>query len=224
MNTKEIKEVKKKQFKMFDDDIKIESNQIMIYDLLSSVFKNKYKKSEIIEKLRPFFTLKVIPNREIDKVYSSLEKIEPEKIDLIEEFRYEEEKYDSTNLFETDSKSVGLSKFDLDLSASIFGHGQSFEYRNIEQNINNNSNTNIKMHCIHSIVVSLFRIVIDFKDIKLSKQIYDDFNIIKNENVTEKKILLEKLIDKFGLYVPLELIVGGRINISFVANNENEKK
>ena len=66
--------------------------------------------------------------------------------------------------------------------------------------------------------------VIDFKDIKFSKQIYEDFNIIKNANVTEKKILLEKLIDKYDLYVPLELIVGGRINISFVANNENEKK
>ena len=66
--------------------------------------------------------------------------------------------------------------------------------------------------------------VIDFKDIKFSKQIYEDFTIIKNANVTEKKILLGKLIDKYGLYVPLELIVGGRINISFVANNENEKK
>ena len=40
----------------------------------------------------------------------------------------------------------------------------------------------------------------------------------------ERKILLEKLVDKFGLYVPLELLVGGRINISFDANNEMEKK
>lgn len=31
-------------------------------------------------------------------------------------------------------------------------------------------------------------------------------------------------MDKFGLYVPLELLVGGRINISFDANNDEEKK
>ena len=39
----------------------------------------------------------------------------------------------------------------------------------------------------------------------------------------QKKILLEKFVDKFGLYITLELIVGGRINISFEANNEEEK-
>ncbi len=61
-----------------------------IDDLISSVFKDKSKKPEIIEKLRPFFSLKVIPQREIDKVYSAVEKIEPDKVDLIEEFEYEE--------------------------------------------------------------------------------------------------------------------------------------
>ena len=59
-----------------------------IYELINSVFKNKAIKEEIIEKLRPFFTLKVIPQREIDKVYSAVEKIAPEKIDFLEEFKY----------------------------------------------------------------------------------------------------------------------------------------
>ena len=103
----------------------INDNDVKIYELINSVFKNKSKKSEIIEKLRPFFTLKVIPQREIDKVYSAVEKIDPEKIDFLEEFKYQEEKYDSKNIYETKSKSVGLSDFDLDLSASIFGHKQS---------------------------------------------------------------------------------------------------
>ena len=61
------------------------NKEIKINELINSVFKNKNNKNEIIEKLRPFFTLKVIPQREIDKVYSALEKIDPEKIDLIEE-------------------------------------------------------------------------------------------------------------------------------------------
>ena len=65
---------------------------------------------------------------------------------------------------------------------------------------------------------------IDFKDIKFTKQVYEELNGIENANITERKILLEKLVDKFGLYVPLELLIGGRINMSFDANNEDEKK
>jgi len=195
-----------------------------IYELINSVFKNKAIKEEIIEKLRPFFTLKVIPQREIDKVYSAVEKIAPEKIDFLEEFKYQEEKYDSKSIYETKSKSVGLSDFDLDLSASIFGHKQTLNYDFKEEKLTDTSELSSKIHCIHSIVVSLFRIVIDFKDIKLSKQINEELIEIQDSNATEKKILLEKFIDKFGLYIPLELLIGGRINISFDANNEVEKK
>ena len=117
-----------------DDD----SGTLKIFDLINSVFKDKSKKSEILEKLRPFFTLKIIPEKKIDKIYSSIEKIAPEEIDIIEEFKYEEEKYDSTNLFETKSMSLGLSSNDLDLSVSIFGHKQSFDYKNKEDNSKNN--------------------------------------------------------------------------------------
>ena len=221
---------KNKKKENINDSFVNESNneiiekEIKIYELINSVFKNKSKKIEIIEKLRPFFTLKVIPHREIDKVYSAVEKIEPEKIDLIEEFKYQEEKYDSKSLFETKSKSVGLSDFDLDLSTSIFGHKQSLKFENRDETLSENSKKTSKIHCIHSIVVSLFRMVIDFKDIKLARQINEELNIVENSNATEKKILLEKLIDKFGLYVPLELLIGGRINISFEAENDEEKK
>ena len=227
MNKKE----KNKNKENFINDSSINGNnnetiekEINIYELISSVFKNKSKKIEIIEKLRPFFTLKVIPNREIDKVYSAVEKIDSEKVDLIEEFKYQEEKYDSKNLFETKSKSVGLSDFDLDLSTSIFGHKQSLKFENKNETISEQSRKGSKIHCIHSIVVSLFRMVIDFKDIKLARQINEELNIVEKSNATEKKILLEKLIDKFGLYVPLELLIGGRINISFEADNDEERK
>ena len=193
-----------------------------IDDLINSVFKDKSKKPEIIQKLRPFFSLKVIPQREIDRVYSAVEKIDPEKIDIIEEYEYEEKKYDSKNKFTTKSKSVGLSNFDLDLSASIWGHKQSFKFDQKEENINQNFENSNKEYCIHSIVIKLFRIIIDFKEIKLAKQVIEELEEVKNANATEKKILLEKLVDKFGLYVPLELCVGGRINYSFEANNKEE--
>ena len=193
-----------------------------IDDLINSVFKDKSKKPEIIQKLRPFFSLKVIPQREIDRVYSAVEKIDPDKIDIIEEYEYEEKKYDSKNKFTTKSKSVGLSNFDLDLSASIQGHKQSFKLDQKEENFNQNFENSNKEYCIHSIVIKLFRIIIDFKEIKLAKQVIEELEEVKNANATEKKILLEKLVDKFGLYVPLELCVGGRINYSFEANNEEE--
>ena len=200
------------------------NHDISINKLIRSIFNNNNNKIEIIEKLRPYFSLKVIPQRDIDKVYSTVEKIDSEKIDLVEEFKYEEEKFDSKNIFETNSKSLGLSKFDLDLSVSIFSHKQSFGYKSNEDKLDSNSKESSKIHCIHSIFISLFRIVIDFKDIKLSKQVYEELKEIDNSNVTEKKILLEKFVEKFGLYIPLELLVGGRINMCFDAENEEQKR
>ena len=219
MDSKESKEIKEETEQTQSKDM---VEKFKIDDLISSVFKDKSKKPEIIQKLRPFFCLKVIPQREIDKVYSAVEKIEPDKIDLIEEFEYEEKKYNSKNKFTTKSKSVGLSNFDLDLSASIWGHKQSFKFENKDENFNINQESSSKNHCIHSIVVNLFRIVIDFKEIKLARQVIEELEEVKNANATEKKILLEKLVDKFGLFVPLELCIGGRINYSFEANSEEE--
>ena len=219
MDSKESKEIKEETEETQSKDM---VEKFKIDDLISSVFKDKSKKPEIIQKLRPFFCLKVIPQREIDKVYSAVEKIEPDKIDLIEEFEYEEKKYNSKNKFTTKSKSVGLSNIDLDLSASIWGHKQSFKFENKDENFNINQESSSKNYCIHSIVVKLFRIVIDFKEIKLARQVIEELEEVKNANATEKKILLEKLVDKFGLYVPLELCIGGRINYSFEANSEEE--
>ena len=219
MDSKESKEIKEETEETQSEGM---VEKFKIDDLISSVFKDKSKKPEIIQKLRPFFCLKVIPQREIDKVYSAVEKIEPDKIDLIEEFECEEKKYNSKNKFTTKSKSVGLSNFDLDLSASIWGHKQSFKFENKDENFNINQESSSKNYCIHSIVVKLFRIVIDFKEIKLARQVIEELEEVKNANDTEKKILLEKLVDKFGLFVPLELCIGGRINYSFEANNEEE--
>ena len=206
------------------EELLTEKEEIKIESLLNSVFKDKSKKPEIIQKLRPFFSLKVIPQREIDRVYTAVEKIEPEKIDLIEVNEYKEEKYEEKNIFTAKSKSVGLSDFDLDLSVSILGSKQSVKGDNKDGQSNSSKENSSKNHCIHSIVIKLFRIIIDFKDIKLAKIVTEELEQVQNSNATEKKILLEKLVDKFGLYVPLELIIGGRINYSFDANSEDEIK
>jgi len=191
--------------------------------LTNSIFKNNLKKEELIKKHRPFFSLKVIPNQDIEKVYSSLEKIPVEKIDLVEEFKYEEERFESKNLFETNSKSFGLSSFDVDLSVNIFGHKQKGGYNQNKNNLEISSKNNSKIYCIHTIFISLFRTVIDFRDIKLAKQVFEELKQIENANVLDKKNLLEKFVDKFGLYIPLELVIGGRMNISFEADNDEEK-
>ena len=117
--------------------------------------------------------------------------IEPAKIRLIEEYILEEKKYSEKNLFRTNSKSVGLSDYDLDLSLNILGHKQSFNYDFTDMKNNNSSINNSKIHCIYSIVVKLFWIVIDFKDIKLENQILEELEEVKNSNATEKKILLQ---------------------------------
>ena len=177
----------------------------------------------MIKKHSPCFSLKVIPNQEIEKVYSSLEIIPFEKIGLVEEFKYEEEKYESKNFYETNSKSFGISSFDMDLSLNIFGHKQKVEYNQNENNLEMSSKKSSKIYCMHSIFINLFRTKIDLEDIKLSKQVYEELKCVESADVTDKKKLLEKFVDKFGLYIPLELVFGGRMNISFVANNEEEK-
>ena len=109
----------------------IEDNEDLIFNkFINSVFEDKSKKKEIIEKLRPLFSLKVSEYREIEKDYSSLEKIDPEKIDLIKVNEYKEEKYFDRNIYVTKSKSVGLSDYDLNFSASILGHKQSLSFQN----------------------------------------------------------------------------------------------
>ena len=158
-----------------------------MHKLIGSIFDDNSKKIKIMKRLRPYFSLKVVPQRNIDKVYSAVEKIDPEKIDLVEDFKYEEEKFDSVNLFETKSKSLGLSNNDLNLSINIFGHKQEGNYdsKNIKGELSSNNST--KIHCIHSIVISLFRIVIDYKNIKLAKQVQEDLEEVENSNATEKK-------------------------------------
>ena len=202
---------------------KFENEDFKIDKLINSVFNDKSKQCEIIQKLRPFFSLKVYPQKEIDKIYSTVEKIEPEKLNLIKEYKFEEEKYDSKNIFRVKSKSIGLSDSDLDLSINILGYKQTSKYEKDEKsNINNENNS--KIHCIHSILIKLFRIIIDIKEIKLTKLVLEKLEEVNNSNITERKILLEKLVDKFGLYIPLELVVGGRINYSFDANSNDEIK
>ena len=117
-----------------------------------------------------------------------------------------------------------MSDYDLDFSASILGHKQSLSFENKTENSNSSSKNSSNIYCIHSIIIKLFRIVIDFKDIKLAKQVSEELEAVHNSCETEKKLLLEKLVEKFGLYIPLELTVGGRINYSFGAKNEEEMK
>ena len=215
---------KKKQFEEITSETPSAEkyNEISVYKLVSHIFGNNVKKEELIKKHRPCFSLKVIPNQEIEKVYSSIEIIPVEKIQLVEEFKYEEEIFESKNLFETNSKSFGLSSFNVDLSLNIFGHKQNANYQQQGNNYNLSSISNSKIYCMHTIIISLFRTIIDFKDIKLAKQINEELKIVENANATERKKLLETFIDKFGLYIPLELVIGGRMNISFVANSEHE--
>ena len=200
----------------------MDTNNKELINLINPIFKDKTKKQEIIQKLYPFFSLKLNSQGEIDRVYSAVEKIDPDKIDLIEEYQYEEKMYNSKNKFATNCKSVGLNNFDSDLSVNTLGHKQSFKLDQKEENFNQNFENSSKVFCIHSIAIKLFRIIFDFKEIKLAKQVIEELEEVKNANTTEKKILLEKLVDKFGLYIPLELCVGGRINYCFEANNEEE--
>ena len=74
-----MKKKEKEKDQITDTNNKDLVEKFKIDDLINSVFKDKSKKPEIIQKLRPFFSLKVIPQREFDRVYSEVEKIEQKK-------------------------------------------------------------------------------------------------------------------------------------------------
>ena len=71
------------------------------------------------------------------------------------------------------------------------GHKQSFKFDQKEENFNQNFDNSSKEYCIHSIVIKLFRIIIDFKEIKLAKQVIEELEEVKNANATEKKFYLK---------------------------------
>ena len=114
--TEKIKEDQKTEKNLNNNNISSEINEdVSINQLISSIINNEKNKIELIEKLKPYFSIKVIPQRDIDIVYSSIEKIDSKKIDLIKELKYEEKRFDSKNEIEINSKSFGLSELDLDL-------------------------------------------------------------------------------------------------------------
>jgi hypothetical protein len=201
------------------------NSQNKITELINNVLKDKSKKIALIERLSPVMALKVIPGNTIEKVFSSLYNIDPEKIDLKAELRYQGEQYYSENIFETKSKSMGLSQADLDLSFKILRKNcESINYDLIKKNGDNNSKKSSKIYCILSIKVILFRIVIPKNEIKLTNKISEELEKAEKSQETNRKIILENLTQSFGLYVPLELLIGGRINYSFEANNNDEIK
>ena len=126
----------------------MEEKEGKVYHLIDSLFKSKLKKEEIVIKHRLCFSLKVVPQMDIDKVYSSVDFIPADKIKLIEEFKYEEEKFESKNLFEAYSKSFGLSNLDVDLSLNIFGNKQKGGYHQNEENLDFSSNNKDKFYGI----------------------------------------------------------------------------
>ena len=65
----EMNDEKDNQNQISINDQLSDKEEIKIERLINSVFKDKSKKPEILEKLRPFFSLKVIPSRQIDRVY-----------------------------------------------------------------------------------------------------------------------------------------------------------
>jgi hypothetical protein len=201
-----------------------DNSQNRISELINNVLQDKSKSIELIERLSPLFALRVYQGNKFEKVFSSLVKIDPQKINLKAEFRYQEEKYFSQNIFETISKSVGLSQADIDLSLKILLKSiQPIGFGLIKKNADNNSQKSSKIHCIHSIKVILFRIVIPLNEIQLSNKIVEELDKAKN-SIEAKTMILEKLVKLYGLYVPLELLVGGRINYSYDANNNDEIK
>ena len=86
-----------------------------------------------------------------------------------------------------------LSYFDLNLSTSIFGHKQFLRIENKDELLSKNSKNKSKIQLIHFLVISLFRIVIDFKNIKLAKQVNEELIEVPNSNATEKKNIIRKI-------------------------------
>ena len=78
---------KKEENKENQNEIKFnlsEKEKNSIDRLIYSISKSKSTKAQLLKKLRPFYTLKINPKGEMDKFYSSVEKIEPELIKVNE--------------------------------------------------------------------------------------------------------------------------------------------
>ena len=86
----------------------------------------------------------------------------------------------------------------------------------IKDNLINNSNYNTnKKYVLISYIVKKIEVTIDKSQVKIKEYYRNKFKDVEKSNSTNKKEKYKNITDQIGFYIPNELILGGRIDISF---------
>lgn len=192
---------------------------------IHSIFEDENKKRRLLEKYKPECSLKLNTDGQIHIIKSSISKIPFEKVELSKEVKYFENNCYSEDKLKTAFKSKGLTDLNILFSKKIFNIfnvelSESFNNK-VEQTKSTDSKS---IYCIHSIYISLIRVIIDEKDVKLKDTIINRFkDVINITDTNKKKHNLSEIYDIFGMFVPLEFTLGGKYNISFEVRNIQEK-
>lgn len=189
------------------------------------VFENESLKNKLLDKYKPGFSLRIGNNGEIQTVKASIDKIPNDKIEISKEIKYFENNFFSEDKSSITLKSKGLTDVNINFSKKISNFLNIGMNEDFKSNYSDTSSKNEKrIHCIHSIYVSLINVTVDEKDIVLKNIIKEKFKdcLSKKEN-KEKKNGLFELFDLYGMFVPLEFTLGGKYNISFEAKDIKEK-
>ena len=170
------------------------------------------EKSQInLEKFKKFpIALKFINDHFEDYSHSGIERITPNKENILVESGNDNKQFESQNKTEIKINSETSAKFE------VLG-GENSISLNTAQNLIEN-----KYFCLYSFLVHKYKYEIQSKDIHITKEYENEvLNIIEN-NKSNEEILKQKLIEKleeYGLYIPLKIYFGGRFNIEFETNS-----
>lgn len=121
------------------------------------------------------------------------------------------------------SKLNGLDKY-LSNTKTVLGASLGSELFTISQMTKTGED---KLFCLYSVIIKKFRISLKPDMIEVNKRIEDDLLYIAtnpHKNFQDKVIDLDQKLKSYGYFIPLQMIIGGRFNISYEAKDKEEAK
>ena len=195
----------------------------MEYDFFS-VPNDPTKKSEVLNLFKPNFSITINPKGDIQKIPRAILDIEHDFIELRHINTSKNLSHSAKNRSDAILESKGITKANIELSKQIMkiiniGVKNDINYENSNKS-NNKSET---FNYVNTSYYPKLSVTLSPTNIQLNPDIINRFkSIISLDNEKDKRKKLYETYNLYGMYIPIQFILGGRYNIFIEAKNEDE--
>ena len=195
----------------------------MEYDFFS-VPNDPKKKSEVLNLFKPNFSITINPKGDIQKIPRAILDIEHDFIELRHINTSKNLSHSAKNRSDAILESKGITKANIELSKQIMkiiniGVKNDINYENSNKS-NNKSET---FNYVNTSYYPKLSVTLSPTNIQLNPDIINRFkSIISLDNEKAKRKKLYETYNLYGMYIPIQFILGGRYNIFIEAKNEDE--